>query len=104
MNAVPRALLALSGAVALGAVQYFIHQPWRYLITWGEIATLLVVVTLLWGRTKELVRASEEHRARLDAIAGFASKAQVVHDANRIVDAITSTLYVHEGQEAVGLE
>lgn len=100
MNAY-RTYAALAGAVILAIIQYFIHQPWRYVVTSAELTVLIVVVAILWGKTKELSWVTREHQARLDAIANFASKAQVVYDANRIVDAITETLYVHEMREAI---
>lgn len=103
MNVAYRVYLALAGGMTLALTQYFIHQPWRYLITSAELVILGVFVVALWGRTKELTELAEEHQARLDAIANVASRAQIVRDANQLVDAITESLYVHQVRERVEL-
>lgn len=101
MNHVLKGLIALVCTGMLATAQYFIGQPWRYWVSSAEFVALAVVMVVLWSKTRELATTSREHQARLDAIASYAEKSKVVHDANRIVDAITETLYVQEVREAV---
>lgn len=101
MNTALRGFTAFTVAGTLATLQYFVEHPWRYLLTSGEFIALFVLVAILWGKTKNLVQTTEEHQARLDAIATVADKAKVVHDANTFVDAVYASLYVHETREPV---
>lgn len=88
-------------AGTLAATQYLLGAPWRYVLLAIEFMVLAYVVLVLWNRVKNLTVASAEHQARLEAIAKVAEKSKVVHEANRIVDAIITASVEREHYEPV---
>lgn len=91
MNAL-KAGLAILLTITVAWIQYHVGSPYRYLLATGEVAALAWAVVYLFGKMKELERRTQEHDARLRAIADVAGKARVVHEAARIVDGILESM------------
>lgn len=93
-----RGFLIALGVVTMAAIQYLLGPPWRYVVLSAELLVVSLATYRLYGRVNMLTEASEEHRARLDAIAEVAEKSKVVTDANHIVDGLLG-LYLEQGVE-----